>query len=732
MFIQEDQSMNKQKKGLFFTSVFALIRRKPWYEPARRAFWQHPDRLMAAKATSAIAVVAIPFVILNQSFFAVTLALGVLAGALSETDDHPRGRIKSLGLKVISFGISSLSVEILRPYPVLLGIGLSVSTIIFLLIGGIGERYRGVTFGSILVGIYAMIGSGISPAWYWQPILLPSGALFYGLFSLALLYGHPWRLLEEQLARGFLALSKYMDEKAGLFPSDEKIQGEIRNRLALLNVELVGALERCKEVLNSYSDALRDQTPLKPYLQYFMLLQSLHERAASSHERYDRLSRDPDNQQLMEGIGELMHQLARATRQFAQSLLTGVTYHHPVALGWIVKALTDQLEKYGLDDAHPLALLIHNLSRSNASLQNLEEGHLRNLAPRLAKDTRTLGQRLRDQLSWDHPRLRYAIRLSLCFLVGFGISEGFGIARGEWIILTSLFVCQPSYSETRRRLFQRILGTLIGVVGGVLIVQLLPTIPGQLLLMLLSAYLFFLWLRRRYSISVIFITIFVLCAFNLISSQGVAVMLPRLLDTLIGSALAILTVRFLWPDWQQKKLPGLLTQALLKNTLYFEAILNEYRRRSMDDDLDYRIARRQAHQADNALVLAWQDMQVEPGKQKQFREQAFTLTYLNHALLSYLSALGAHREQGGQNNSEMLSLASTIQEVLRKANQSSTGTIETGSLRILEILEEIRESMKKTGPGSGRSQFILLYNIAEVTYQLLEQAKVFRTGNAGK
>jgi len=715
--------MNKKEDRPFFSSVFDLIQDQAWYEPMRRAFRQHPDRMKAARATVAIAILSVPFVIFDQSFFAVTLALGVLAGALSETDDHPKGRIKSLVLKVIIFGISSLSVEILRPYPLLLGIGLSVSTVVFLLIGGLGERYRGVTFGSILVGIYAMIGTGISPAWYWQPILLSSGALFYGLFSLAFLYYHPWRLIEEQLARGFLALSRYMDEKANLFPSDEKMQGEIRNRLALLNVELVNALESCKEVLNSYSDVLHDQAPLRPPLQHFMLLQSLHERAASSHERYDLLSRDPVNRQLMEGIGQLLHQLARANRQFAQSLLTGVSYHHPAALGWTVNALNDQLEKYRSPDAQPLSLLIHNLSRSNASLQNLEEGYQRTLAPRLAKDNRTIGQRFRDQMKWDHPRMRHAIRLSFCFLIGFTLSEGFDIAKGEWIILTSLFVCQPSYSETRRRLFQRIMGTISGVIGGVLVMQLLPTVPGQVLLMLGSAYFFFVWLRRKYARSVIFITIFVLCVFNLISSQGVAVMLPRLLDTLIGSALAILTVRFLWPDWQQKKLPGLLTKALSMNTLYFRAILNEYHRQSGDDDFDYRLARRQAHQADNALVLAWQDMQVEPGKLKAFGEQAFALTYLNHALLSYLSALGAHREEEGKDNPELISMADTILEALDNATQISTGA---GSSPMIGILEKIRLLMKKADPGTARRQFALLYNIAEVTHQMLLQAETFR------
>ncbi|WP_299581094.1 YccS family putative transporter [uncultured Sunxiuqinia sp.] len=691
-----------------------------WLEPLRQAFWSNPNLLLASKATLAIALLAVPLVILGHSFIAVTLALGALAGALSETDDHPKGRIKSLVLKVVSFGISSLAVELLRPYPIILGLGLGVSTIVFLLIGGISERYRGVTFGAVLVGIYAMLGTEISPAWYWQPLLLPAGALFYGLFSLALLYYHPWRLLEEQLARGYLALSEYLNEKAALFPSDEKHQEKIRNQLALQNVQVVDALERCKEVLNSYGDALTDHAPLRPYLHYFIVLQGLHERAASSHERYDVLSRDPHNQELLEGIGQTLIQLSQATRQFATSLLTNVPYRHPVSLGWVVQVLTDQLEKHKPSDTHPLALLIRNLARSHQSLLHLSENQPGTLSPRLAKDQRSLMQRLKAQLSWDHPRLRHAIRLSLCFLIGFAISEGFNVAKGEWIILTSLFVCQPSYSETRRKLFQRILGTISGVVGGVLIVQLLPTMPGQLLLLLAAAFLFFFWLRRRYAVSVIFITIFVLSVFNLVANKGVALMLPRLIDTLIGSALAYATVRLLWPDWQSKRLPTLLNEAIQKNTAYFQAIIQEYQQQEADDDLPYRIARREAHRADNALVLAWQNMQVEPRKQQRFREQAFSLTYLNHALLSYLSAFGAHREQRQPANSEQLILANEILKVLQEAHVSAQKDKEL--IHLQSIQKQIRLRIKSSQQDAVQMQFTLLYNIADVTIQLLQQA----------
>ena len=696
-----------------------------WYKSFRNNFLSNPNRLVAFKATIVIGTLVILTVSLGFPFYAVTLGLGALVGVLSETDDHPNGRLKSMTLKVLIFTVSSFSVELLQPYPIILAVGLALSTIVFILIGGISERFRGVTFGALLLGIYTMIGTEISPNWYIQPILLTSGAFIYGVFSYILLRLKPYSLLEEQLARGFSALSLYLNEKSKLFPSDKQSEKEIRAKLALLNVETVEALERCKGVLNSYGESLKNQEPLKPYLHYFMVLQSLHERAASSHERYDLLSANPFNTELIGGIRQLLQELSSATQSFAESLLTGVRYKHPVALDWLVKTINTLLQKNELKATDPIKLLIRNLSQSNKTLKNIYKNYETNLIPELEKDTRSYFQRLKVQLHINHPRMRYALRLSISFLIGYAISEYFNIAKGEWIVLTILFVLQPSYSETRKRLLQRIIGTLAGVVIGILIIRLF-TFPGQIVLMIASAYLFLIWMKRRYSIGVIFITLFVLCAFNIIANKGVDVMAPRLIDTLIGAFISFMVVRFLWPEWQYKKLPGLLSDALLKNTLYFKAILNESQKLKTDDDLTYRIARREAHRADNELVMAWQNMQLDPKKQQQLKRKAFKLTYLNHALLSYLSALGAHRTQHQNENLNMLTFENEILKALDAAFNWLTIKNNSKIENIEGTLKDISSQLLTNNKEATQMHYILLYNIVEVSLQILEQAKQFK------
>lgn len=699
------------------------IKQLPLIKWMKETFWHYPDRLLAIKVTFAMMMIVIPFLITRNPFIGVTLSLGTIAAALSETDDHPKGRIISLGITLLCFFIASVSVELLRPYPIFFALGMVTSTILFIIIGGIDERFKGITFGAILIGIYTMLGSSLSTYWYEQPLFLCMGALAYGIFSWILLLIHPYRLLEEQLARGYRALAKYMEMKSALFPGDNENIEKTVNELAQQNILVVIALERCKNVLQSYTNSVKDQQTIKPYLYRFVLLQSLHERAAASHEQYTLLIGDINNGPMLQGIGQMLHQLSRACKNMSNSLLSGNPYQHPSSLDWIISVLKDQRRKHPQFHDHPLSLLIHSLIQSHFSLQNIEYNKDIVVLPNLYKKKVNAWEKIKKQLSFRHPRLRYAIRLSTCFLVGYILIQTFTIPKGEWIILTSLFVCQPSYSETRQRLFQRIFGTLLGVIIGVTISQLMPTLQGQILTLLAANYAFFLWLKRRYSRSVIFITIFVISAFNLISGMGEEVMGARILDTLIGATLAILSVRFLWPDWQKDRLPILLSTAMRRNNLYYKAIVKAYHMCELNET-SYAKARQRAHMADNALTQAWQGMKLEPNSSKEKQKYAFRLTYLNHALVSYLSAFGSHRHTpthfSEQESWAYLKIGEELDKISKidMANASDLPVI-----KFKQFLDELTSELEVCEKGSKRQKLVILYNIAQVIYQILVTTK---------
>ena len=75
---------------------------------------------------------------------------------------------------------------------------------------------------------------------------------------------------------------------------------------------------------------------------------------------------------------------------------------------------------------------------------------------RTAADDRLTGWsdirlRISRHLTPQSALFRHAIRMSVVLCVGYAFIQFTGMQHGYWILLTSLFVCQPNYNATRRR-----------------------------------------------------------------------------------------------------------------------------------------------------------------------------------------------------------------------------------------------------------------------------------------
>ncbi len=698
--------------------------RKVWLN----VFWKNPPHLWALKVTVSIAFLLILSEILfDNSFIATTLALGVVAMALGETDVHPRGRLKSSAIMLLLFLVTSSIVGLLVPYPIVFGIVLGAMIFSLTILAGVSSRLKGVTFGTLLIITYTMLGANTSQQWFHQPLLYVAGASIYSTISVLLLYLRPLRLLRGELSNGFTYLAEYIDVKAKLFPSKPQEQEKIRNQLAQQSILLAQQIEVCKKDLYSYSaesDA-EMQAVVDSYYSKWFLLQEMQERATSSHEQYDILSVQVKNLDLIEGFGQLMHQIATAMHLFAKSLLTGEPYKHPIALVWTITALKNMLDaEKEANEAHysTLSLLMTNLNGLEESLRS-EGKEERQIEVSDFNAQRPTRQALSTILTPRHPRFRFAVRLTLCMILGYSIMHLFHIEKGAWILLTSLIVVQQTYSATRQRLFHRIFGTLLGVVLGVALAQLLPTLTGQMLLMLGTIYAFFFWLKRNYTVAAIFITIYVLAAFNLLAGQGVAVMVPRIIDTLIGGFLAFLVVRFIWPDWQYKHLPVLLLKAVAKNRRYFQSIYDD-----SVTETEYLQIRRSANNADNALTSAWKEMRLEPKSKRRYQQKAFRLTNLNHALLSYISAFGVHIHKAKHPlNEDELRYCWYVNQTLQFVAETMSKHIENDVLQdhIVQANNwggEIAHAKYNTD----NQRMSLIHNIAHVSRELLEEARRLR------
>ncbi|KOO15835.1 hypothetical protein AKJ18_06710 [Vibrio xuii] len=600
--------------------------------------------------------VVIPAWYFQLNSLIIPLILGIIAAALAESDDSFTGRLKSQSLTLICFAIASLSIELLFSTPWLFALGLFCSTFGFIMLGAIGPRYASIAFGSLLIAIYAMLGAHESTNLWFQPLILLTGAAWYYFVSMIWHAFWPMQPVQQSLANVFLQMANYFDSKSQLFhPVSSMVPQPHRIAEAKLNAATVNALNSCKATFLSRSKRGHVDGASDRFLNIYFLAQDIHERISSTHYRYQELAHHFERSDVLFRFKHLMETQAQSCREIAEAILLGKEYQHNDDSVIALDELQNSLN-YLQEQKNPqwrlllgqLGYLFNNLATVEKQLSNVNNPDANRLEEDVLDDTeahsiKAMWGKIRSNFSKDSMLFRHAVRMSIALTVGYGIIQLFDIERGYWILLTTLFVCQPNYSATRQKLVARVLGTFAGLFVGVPLLTFFPSQESQLVFIVVSGVAFFAFRLANYGYATGFITVLVLFCFNQLG-EGYAVVLPRLADTLVGCALAVAAVALILPDWQSKRLHKVMADAIEANKNYLAQIIGQYRI-GKKDSLSYRISRRSAHNQDASLTNAISTMLAEPGRYQSAIDESYRFLTLNHALLSYVSALGAHRTQ---------------------------------------------------------------------------------------
>ncbi|MGG7649340.1 YccS family putative transporter [Pseudomonas sp. ES4] len=590
----------------------------------------------------------------------IPLFLGIIASALAETDDSWQGRLNALAVTLVCFSVAALSVELLFPYPVVFVIALALASFGLTMLGALGERYGAIASATLILSVYTMIGvdqrgGEVIDFWH-EPVLLVAGAAWYGLLSVlwqAMFSNQP---VQQSLARLFRELGFYLKLKSSLFEPIRQLDVEARRlELAQQNGRVVAALNAAKEIILHRVGNSRPGSKLSRYLKLYFLAQDIHERASSSHYPYNALADAFFHSDVMFRCQRLLRQQGKACRALAESIQMRQPFVYDANFAEALSDLHASLEHLRIQSNPAWRGLLRSLRALAANLGTLDrllsdasnpdaladatDSSLLDRSPRNLKD---VWIRLRTQLTPTSLLFRHALRLPLALSIGYGMVHLIHPSQGYWIILTTLFVCQPNYGATRRKLGQRIIGTAIGLTVAWALFDLFPNPLVQSCFAIAAGVVFFINRTTRYTLATAAITLMVLFCFNQVG-DGYGLFLPRLFDTLLGSLIAGLAVFLFLPDWQGRRLNKVLANTLTCNSIYLRQIMQQYAA-GKSDDLAYRLARRNAHNADAALSTTLANMLMEPGHFRKEADVGFRFLVLSHTLLSYLSGLGAHRE----------------------------------------------------------------------------------------
>lgn len=672
---------------------------------------------------------------------AMPLVLGVIAGGLVDLDNGLTGRIQNILFTAIAFCATSFGVQVSMGHGAWFIVVMAGMTFGFTLLGAVGLRYRTIAFGTLAVAAYTTLAYHSALVWWLNPGLILLGALLYSSLTLLLHIVFPHRPVQDGMARAFFTLGEYFDAKAVFFNPDEiEWLDEQRLRLATLNARVIDAFNICRRALFYRMRGQHRHPRTLRMLRYYFIVQDIHERISSSHADYYALARQLENTDLIFRIHRLLELQGQACRDVAASLRHHTPWQYGPrlerALTGCQRSLALYVQQKPLAPTHTIARLLDNLAAIDYQLAQLEEGRCNGPCAASCKkenaaegcissDSRIAAQEhdglrhalrtLSSQMGVHSAVFRHAVRLSLVVGIACLLVQKLEIQQGYWMVLTALFVCQPNYSATLSRVNQRIAGTVLGVVAGSVLPYFLPSMGTKLWIIVVSTTLFFFSRNYKYSWSTFFITIQALTSLSLMGMDVYEAMPMRVLDTLWGSMIAWAAVYFIWPDWKYNTLGVVAQKCMENNAVYLHYILGQLQN-GRSDDMGYRTARRQAHESAANLNSALSDMSGQREKYGPQLQQGMELLKTTYALMGYISALGAFRQQESARMDEAFSaaffrLAQQVADLMGHAGQMESSAF-------AQALEDVQQSLQALKPGTmaPRPHSILwqqLYMVAE-------------------
>jgi uncharacterized membrane protein YccC len=241
----------------------------------------------------------------------------------------------------------------------------------------------------------------------------------------------------------------------------------------------------------------------------------------------------------------------------------------------------------------------------------------------------------------DRALLRFILRLGTLLALSVFVYKWFEIPHGYWLGLTLVVVMQPDYGSTRQRAAERVLGTVLGSVLASGLLFLHPPHAALLTAAAIVAFFFALFLKRRYDVAVVFLTVMVVLLTEIGGSVTWELTFERLACTLAGGGLALLAAHIFWPAWEKDRFQPLMTEALLASRDYIK-LLCRCLREGMGRIPELVPAKRHLETANREVFASLRRMYGEPKNRADILQDAAAMANGNLRLTRVLNLLLLH------------------------------------------------------------------------------------------
>lgn len=466
-----------------------------------------PWAAVARAAVALSAPLAVGFA-LDEPEYGALVSMGALSGVISDTADAYRMRVLNIAVPQL-FGAVGVALGTLVFGHGWLAVG--VLTLVALVSGMISSIGTVASVSGLLLLLNAVIGAGLPlpQPWWTAPLLLSAG----GLFVLALsLLGWPLRgRLPERtaVAATYRALADSLEAAGGPGPVYEERRQQVTQSLNQAYDLVLGRRARVHGRSPSLVRMLAQLNVVIP----------LVEAAPAAHLRGRPLPPE----------------IPAAVRDLADAVENGRTG-------------TPVLE---LPAPHtPAERAIDSALRHAAAIVYLPEPDLHNVDDRLGRPAalRVRARRAVRDTMFSGASWRYGLRLALCIGLAQSLVSLVEVERSYWVALTVTFVLKPDFGSVFSRAVLRALGTAAGLVVAAAVLAEVPRGWWDVPVMMVLAALIPAFSVKGYAFQTAAITPVILLLSDQLNHEGFDLIRPRLLDSLIGCAIALVVGYVLWPE----------------------------------------------------------------------------------------------------------------------------------------------------------------------------------------
>jgi uncharacterized membrane protein YccC len=606
----------------------------------------------------------VPIIVTDIFYNNVTLgfamALGVLYNSTSNIAGSVKHRTVSMACSIVLssmstliMGYSSFSLWTLLPT-------LGILTFFISLISVYGFRASMVSLGVMLSVVISFGNSYVDVSVLEYALLIAGGGVWYLLLSSLFNSLNPQMYVEELLSDTLGQTGKYLNIRA-------KLLTEINTREALLKdlFELQAKLaenhEKLREVILTKRKKTGFSNRIHRRLLIFIELVDMLELAIANPVDYDKLDVIFKNDSTkISPFVTLIFEMSNQLDYLSKVVIRGEKAKGKSEIRVLVNDIRKSVEALKLqmitDSDKENYLILLNLFEYQES-QVRKIGAIERVLNTYDKNNRLVKvkgdeqhflpvhdyhiNKLKENFSFKSSIFRHSMRLGIAMVLGFLVGDLLSFQNPYWILMTLLVIMRPTYGLTKQRMIHRVVGTVIGAVLALLMVFVIQNTIVFAVLAAVCLVLALALVQQNYKTFAVFLTLHIVFLSAVYSDDVFHAIQYRVIDTLVGAGIAIISNLFLFPSWEFMNVDDSIKVALKNINIYLGEIDKKYHLKT-PITTEFKLSRKNAFLEMGSLNAAFQRMTQEPKSKQKYFSEIYSIVVLINTFLSSLASLGAY------------------------------------------------------------------------------------------